>query len=145
MITTGIIGGGAAGLFAACFLKKEGASFTLLEKNPECGSKLLLTGHGRCNITNRKPVAELMQGYHEASRFVKPALSSFTPEDAMTFIQSELGISLKEEENNRIFPVSDKASDVRDALVRYIGEENIVTCEEVTDCRHLSSASRNVM
>ncbi|MBQ7275495.1 MAG: aminoacetone oxidase family FAD-binding enzyme [Clostridiales bacterium] len=133
MIRTGIIGGGAAGLFAACFLKKEGASFTLLEKGPECGRKLLLTGHGRCNLTNRKPVTELMQGYHEASKFMKPALSSFTPEDVMAFVQGELGVSLKEEENNRIFPVSDKASDIRDALVDYAGAENIRTGFEVTD------------
>ena len=130
---TGIIGGGAAGLFAACFLKKNGASFTLLEKGPECGRKLLLTGHGRCNLTNRKPVSELVQGYHEASRFMKPALSSFTPEDVMAFVQGELGVSLKEEENNRIFPVSDKASDIRDALVDYAGAENIRTGFEVTD------------
>ena len=133
MIRTGIIGGGAAGLFAACFLKKEGASFTLLEKGPECGRKLLLTGHGRCNLTNRKPVTELMQGYHEASKFMKPALSSFTPEDVMAFVQGELGVSLKEEENNRIFPVSDKASDIRDALVDYAGAQNIRTGFEVTD------------
>ena len=130
---TGIIGGGAAGLFAACFLKKNGASFTLLEKGPECGRKLLLTGHGRCNLTNRKPVSELVQGYHEASRFMKPALSSFTPEDVMAFVQDELKVSLKEEENNRIFPVSDKASDIRDALVKYIDSGNIKTDFEAVD------------
>ena len=141
MIKTGIVGGGAAGLWAACFLKKEGASFTLLEKGPECGRKLLLTGHGRCNITNRKPVSDLMQGYHEASKFMKPALSSFTPEDVMDFVHSELGISLKEEENNRIFPVSDKASDIRDALVKYAGEENIRTDFEVVDIEYDRTAA----
>ena len=140
MIKTGIVGGGAAGLWAACFLKKEGASFTLLEKGPECGRKLLLTGHGRCNITNRKPVSDLMQGYHEASKFMKPALSSFTPEDLMEFVHNELGISLKEEENNRIFPVSDKASDIRDALVKYAGEENIKTGFEVVNIEYDRSA-----
>lgn len=130
-----VIGGGAAGLTAACFLKKNCADFVVLEKGPECGRKLLLTGHGRCNITNRKPVSELMQGYHEASGFMKPALSSFTPEDAMEFIQTELKVPLKEEENNRIFPISDKAADVRDAMVSYIGEKHIRTGFEVIDIR----------
>ena len=130
---TGIIGGGAAGLFAACFLKKSGADFILLEKNPECGRKLLLTGHGRCNITNNKAPDELMKGYHEAARFIKPALTRCPPSVAMDFIENELKVPLKEEENNRIFPKSDKASDIRDALVRYAGEKNIKTGFEVTD------------
>ena len=130
---TGIIGGGAAGLWAACFLKKNGADFTLLEKNPECGRKLLLTGHGRCNITNDKEPSELSKGYHEASGFIKPALSSFPASALRDFAENELKLKLKKEENDRIFPVSDRASDVRDALVKYIGAENIVTGEEVTD------------
>ena len=132
---TGIIGGGAAGLFAACFLKHRGADFVVLERGPECGRKLLLTGHGRCNITNRKPPESLVGGYHEASGFIKPALTSFTSEDAMQFIRDELKVSLKEEENNRIFPVSDKASDIRDALVSYAGQENIIYNFDVTDVR----------
>jgi predicted Rossmann fold flavoprotein len=136
LIKVGIIGGGAAGLFAACFLRKEGVSFTLLEKGPECGRKLLLTGHGRCNITNRKTVTELMQGYHEASKFIKPALSSFGPEDAVKFIEEELRVPLKEEENNRMFPVSDKASDIRDALVKYAGQMNILTNFDVVDIEY---------
>lgn len=139
MIKVGVIGGGAAGLSAACFLKRKNISFTLLEKGPECGRKLLLTGHGRCNITNRKPVPDLMQGYHEASKFMKPALSSFTPEDAMEFIGNELHIPLKEEDNNRIFPVSDKASDIRDAMVKYIGEQNIATGFEAVDIKEKAS------
>ena len=130
---TGIIGGGAAGLFAACFLKKEGKDFTLLEKHAECGKKLLLTGHGRCNITNRKAPLELINGYHEASKFMKPAITSFSPDDAVEFITKELKVSLKEEENNRMFPVTDKASDIRDALVDYIGADNIRNNFEVVD------------
>lgn len=129
----GIVGGGAAGLFAASFLKHGGADFVLLEKGPTCGRKLLLTGHGRCNITNRKPVSELKDGYHEASSFMKASLSSFTPDDAVRFIEDELKVPLKEEENNRIFPKSDKASDMRDALVSYIGSKNIKTSFDVVD------------
>ncbi|MCQ2532748.1 MAG: aminoacetone oxidase family FAD-binding enzyme [Saccharofermentans sp.] len=122
----GIIGGGAAGLFAGCFLKKAGVDFCVLEAGNEVGRKLLLTGHGRCNITNRKAASELKSGYHEAGNFVYPALKKFSPEDAVAFVQDELGVPLKEEDNNRMFPVSDKASDIRDALVRYIGAENII-------------------
>ena len=123
----GIIGGGAAGLFAGCFLKKAGVDFCILESGNEVGRKLLLTGHGRCNITNRKAPSELKSGYYEAGNFVYPALKKFSPDDAVAFIQDELGVPLKEEDNNRMFPVSDKASDIRDALVRFIGEENIIT------------------
>ena len=129
----GVIGGGAAGLFAGCFLKKAGVDFCILESGNEVGRKLLITGHGRCNITNRKPSSDLKSGYHEAGNFVYPALKKFSPDDAVAFIQDELGIPLKEEDNNRMFPVSDKASDIRDALVRYIGEENIITNYKCTD------------
>ena len=140
MIKTGIIGGGAAGLWAACFLKKVGLDFVLFEKGPECGRKLLLTGHGRCNITNRKSPSELQNGYHEASGFIKAALSSFTPEDTIDFIENELKIPLKEEDDNRMFPVSDKASDIRDALVRFAGEQNIITDCEIADVSVINSS-----
>ena len=135
MAKTVVIGGGAAGLFAGCFLKKAGAGFVILERNEECGKKLLITGHGRCNITNNKEPRILSSGYHEASRFVYPALRRFTPEDCMDFITGELGLKLKTEENDRVFPVSDKASDVRDRMVSYIGRDNILTgfcCASVT-------------
>lgn len=130
----GIIGAGAAGLFAGCFLSKEGVQFKILEGGPRAGRKLLLTGKGRCNITNRKVSSELKSGYHEAGNFIYPALKSFTSDDAVEFVQNELGVPLKEEENNRMFPVSDKASDIVDALVNYVGENNIVTgykCVEI--------------
>lgn len=140
MIKTGIIGGGAAGLWAACFLKKARLDFVLFEKGPECGRKLLLTGHGRCNITNRKSPSELQNGYHEASGFIKAALSSFTPEDTIDFIENELKIPLKEEDDNRMFPVSDKASDIRDALVRFAGEQNIITDCEIADVSVINSS-----
>ena len=133
---TGIIGGGAAGLFAASFLRKAGSDFTVMEKGTQCGRKLILTGHGRCNITNLKEPSELSRGYHEASGFMKPSLLSFSPRDSIAFIENELHVPLKEEEDNRIFPKSDKASDIRDALVSYIGEENIITGFEASkiDC-----------
>ena len=122
----GIIGGGAAGLFAACQLKRlsEGSDMevTLIDRNPVPGKKLILTGHGRCNITNRKDASQLKKCYHEAEKFIYPALKEFGPEDTMSFVENELGLKLKEEENNRIFPVCDSAVRVRDAIVDYISD-----------------------
>lgn len=122
----GIIGGGAAGLFAACQLKrlKESCDIkvTVIDRNPVPGKKLILTGHGRCNITNRKDASALKKCYHEAEKFIYPALKEFGPEDTMSFIENELGLKLKEEENNRIFPVCDSAVRVRDAIVGYISD-----------------------
>ena len=136
----GIIGGGAAGLFAACMLKKlsgnEGLDVTILEQNPVPGKKLTLTGHGRCNITNRKPVSELKKGYHEADNFIYPALKSFGPDDTVRFFEDDLGIKTKEEDNNRIFPVCDSAVKVRDALVSYIsGSTRLICSSEVKEIR----------
>lgn len=128
MITVGIVGGGAAGLFAACQLKRlavgKDIEVTILEKNQIPGQKLTLTGHGRCNITNRKDPAELKNGFHEAGNFIYPALKEFTPDNTMEFCERELGLKLKEEENNRIFPVCDSAVKVRDTILTYISDSS---------------------
>ena len=126
----GIIGGGAAGLFAASFAKKRGLSFLVLEKTDFPGKKLLLTGGGRCNILNLKSAVELKTCYHDKGNFLYPALSHFPPSEAYSFIENELGLKLAEEENNRIFPASGKARDVVDSLISYIGRENIKTLFE---------------
>ena len=122
----GIIGGGAAGLFAACQLKRLSGSsdieITVLEKNPVPGKKLTLTGHGRCNITNRKDPSVLKNCYHEAGNFIYPALKEFGPEDTIRFFENDMGLKTKEEDNNRIFPVCDSAVTVRDTLVSYISD-----------------------
>lgn len=130
----GIIGGGSAGLMAAAFLKKGGsAEFTVLEKGPSVGRKLLMTGKGRCNITNRKLPKDLKSGYHEAASYIYKALSSFTPDDACAFMSDVLGVELKEEDNNRMFPVTDDANTILEALVSYIGSSNIVTGFDCVD------------
>ena len=136
----GIIGGGAAGLFTACLLKKfsedEDISVTILEKNPVPGKKLTLTGHGRCNITNRKPVSQLKEGYHEAGNYIYPALKEFGPEDTIRFFEDDLGLKVKEEDNNRIFPVCDSAVKVRDALLNYLsGNTEIICSSPVLDIK----------
>ena len=133
----GIIGGGAAGLYAACQLKRLGVAgtyeVTLIEKGAIPGKKLTLTGHGRCNITNLKDAPRLKEGYHEASKFIYPALMEFGPEDTVSFYENVIGLKVKEEENNRIFPVSDSAVMVRDALVSYISDCSKIVCgAEVT-------------
>lgn len=129
----GIVGGGAAGLFTCCQLinaakdTAEKIEITILEKMGEVGKKLTLTGHGRCNITNRKDVSELKVGMNEAGNFLYPALKAFTPEDTCDFVTNALGIELKEEDNNRIFPVCDSAVKVRDAIREYIEKAPVKT------------------
>jgi predicted Rossmann fold flavoprotein len=127
----GIIGGGAAGLYAACQLKRLSQSpieVTVIEKNSEPGKKLTLTGHGRCNITNRKDISLLKEGYHEAEKFLYPALKEFGPDDTVSFFENEAGLKTKEEDNNRIFPVCDSAVKVRDALVSFISDSTKIIC-----------------
>ena len=136
----GIIGGGAAGLFAACQLKRLSGSsdieITVLEKNPVPGKKLTLTGHGRCNITNRKDPSVLKNCYHEAGNFIYPALKEFGPEDTIRFFENDLGLKTKEEDNNRIFPVCDSAVTVRDTLVSYIsGHVKVLSGAKVLDIK----------
>lgn len=140
MKRVGIVGGGAAGLFAACQFKRlsggSGAEVTILEKNRIPGQKLTLTGHGRCNITNCKEPSLLKQGYHEAGNFIYPALREFGPEDTIAFLEKELGLKLKEEENNRIFPVCDSAVKVRDTILAYLSDSSKTVCNaKVTDIR----------
>ncbi len=139
----GITGGGAAGLFTACMLKYLSGNgdleVTVLERNSVPGKKLTLTGHGRCNITNRKPVTELKKGYHEAENFLYPALKAFGPEDTIRFFEEYLGLKTKEEDNNRIFPVCDSAVNVRDAIVSYISDRADILCDcRVTDIKRTS-------
>ena len=136
-IRIGIIGGGAAGLFTACQLKRLASSskeendldITIIEKTKALGKKLTLTGHGRCNITNRKEVSEFKKGLHEAGNFLYPALKAFGPEDTVSFFEKDLGLKLKEEDNNRMFPECDSAVKVRDTLVSYISGNVKIICD----------------
>ena len=111
-----IIGGGAAGLMAACVCAKEGNRVTVIEKNPRFSRKLMITGKGRCNVTNNCDLDTLIANVPRNPRFLYSAFSLFSTQDTMEFFENA-GVPLKTERGNRVFPVSDKAVDIVDALV----------------------------
>ena len=112
-----VIGGGAAGMMAAISAAEQGASVTLLEPNERLGKKLNITGKGRCNLTNNAGLEELLANIPCNGKFLYSALSRFHAQDAMDFFE-DLGVPLKTERGNRVFPVSDRAFDVSAALER---------------------------
>ena len=112
-----VIGGGAAGMMAAVTAARQGAAVTLLEPNERLGKKLNITGKGRCNVTNDCDQETLMANIPGNGRFLYSALTRFTPQDAMAFFET-LGVPLKVERGNRVFPVSDRSFDISGALER---------------------------
>lgn len=110
-----VAGGGAAGMMAAGRAAELGCSVCLLEKNDRLGRKINITGKGRCNLTNNCSVQELIASVPSNGRFLYGAVSAFTPQDVMAFFE-ELGVPVKTERGNRVFPVSEHASDVSAAL-----------------------------
>lgn len=115
---TVVIGAGAAGLFSGGIAAEAGADVVILEKNASPGRKLNITGKGRCNVTNNCGFDELMANIPQNPRFMYSALSAFSPQDMMQFLERE-GVPLKTERGARVFPVSDNAKDVTDALVSF--------------------------
>lgn len=113
-----VIGGGAAGMMAAGRAAECGADVILFEKNRSLGKKLAITGKGRCNVTNNCDRDAFMAALPVNGRFLFSAYHSFTPQDTMDFFES-LGVALKTERGNRVFPVSDKAHDIVRALEKY--------------------------
>ncbi len=111
------VGGGAAGMMAAVSAAERGAAVTLLEPNERLGKKLNITGKGRCNVTNDADLETLLANIPRNGKFLYSALSRFDGRDAMAFFES-LGVPLKVERGNRVFPVSDRAFDVSAALER---------------------------
>lgn len=112
-----VIGGGAAGMMAAITAAERGAAVTLLEPNERLGKKLNITGKGRCNVTNRAELDTVLANIPGNGRFLYSALSRFGTGDAMAFFEG-LGVPLKVERGNRVFPVSDRAFDISAALER---------------------------
>lgn len=115
-----VIGGGAAGLMAAGTAAKRGLKVTLIERNEKLARKVGITGKGRCNVTNSCPLLnELISNVPVNGRFLYGAFSRFGTDDTIDFFE-EMGVPLKIERGNRVFPASDKALDIVDALNRYI-------------------------
>ncbi len=110
-----VIGGGPAGMMAAIAAAEAGKSVILFEKNEKLGRKLAITGKGRCNVTNACAVEELFENIPTNKNFLYSAVYGYTNADVMSFFEGE-GVPLKVERGNRVFPVSDKAYDIVDAL-----------------------------
>ena len=127
-----VIGGGAAGMMAAITAAEAGAEVILVERNERCGRKLRITGKGRCNITNDCSAAEFMQSVPTNPKFLYAALDRFDSSDTMAFFESA-GVPLKVERGKRVFPISDKAQDVVDAMVRRCKESGVkIICGRVS-------------
>ena len=112
-----VIGGGPAGMLAAITAAEQGKKVLLLEKNGRLGKKLLITGKGRCNVTNNCEAQEILQNVPRNGRFLYSAVSALPPQKVMDFFESN-GCPLKTERGNRVFPVSDKAISVLECLER---------------------------
>ena len=110
-----VVGGGPAGIMASIRAAEKGHQVVLLERNEKIGKKLFITGKGRCNITNEKDISEFFENIPRNPEFLYSALYSYTNEQLMTFFR-ERGLVLKVERGHRVFPASDKSSDVIDAL-----------------------------
>lgn len=128
-----VIGGGAAGMFMAATAAEKGLSVILLEHGKYTGKKLRITGKGRCNVTNNCEPLDIIANVPTNGKFLYSALYEFTPSDTMALFE-RLCVPLKTERGGRVFPVSDKAADVVDALNRWCAQGRVKTIfESATD------------
>ncbi len=125
-----VIGAGAAGLVAAGTAAERGARVLLLEKMNRPGRKLILTGMGRCNITNSEPIEQYYGHYGKNGRWLRQALQGFSPNQTIQLFH-DLGVATMEENNGQIFPKSQNAKDVLDALVRYNLKNQVIFRNDV--------------
>jgi predicted Rossmann fold flavoprotein len=119
-----VVGGGPSGLMAAIAAAEQKAKVLLVDKGDKLGRKLAISGGGRCNVTNRLPIDELIKHIPGNGRFLYSAFSVFNNEDIIRFFE-RLGIQLKEEDHGRMFPVTDNAQSVVDALVNELKKRNV--------------------
>lgn len=119
-----IIGGGPAGMFAAITAASRGQKVLLLERNDRLGKKLLITGKGRCNVTNNCTAQEVLQNTPRNGRFLFSTLTAFPPEKTMAFFE-EHGCTLKTERGSRVFPVTDKAASILDCLQKELNRQKV--------------------
>ena len=110
-----VIGAGAAGLVAATQAARRGASVTLLEKNSKTGVKILMSGGTRCNLTHHTDAKGIAEAFGHAKRFLQPSVGRFTPQDVIKMFH-EVGVATKVESTGKVFPCSNRALDVRNAL-----------------------------
>lgn len=150
-----VIGGGPAGMFAAITAAQNGKKVLLLEKNDRLGKKLLITGKGRCNVTNDCTAQEVLQNTPRNGRFLFSAMTAYPPEKIKAFFE-ERGCALKTERGNRVFPVSDSAKSILDCLqnelrrckvtvktarVNGIDAENNIVCGVITQRETIETKS----
>ncbi len=119
-----VIGGGPAGMFAAITAAQNGAKVLLLEKNGRLGKKLLITGKGRCNVTNACTAREVLENTPRNGRFLYSAMESFPPDRICEYLEKN-GCPLKTERGNRVFPASDRAQSVLDCLSQQLHKHHI--------------------
>ena len=124
-----VIGGGPAGMFAAITAAQNGSQVLLLEKNSRLGKKLLITGKGRCNVTNNCTAQEVLQNTPRNGRFLFSAMAAFPPEKTISFFETN-GCPLKTERGNRVFPLSDRSQSVLDCLQDMLRRLPVVVREE---------------
>ena len=124
-----VVGGGAAGMMAALSAAQSGACVILLERNQKVGRKLYITGKGRCNLTNDCPADEALSNVPHNSRFLTSAMTRFPPSAVQEFFTG-LGVPLKTERGGRVFPQSDRAADVIDALFMALRRQKVSIVED---------------
>ena len=120
-----VIGGGPAGMMAAITAAKAGKNVVLLEKNDRLGKKLLITGKGRCNVTNDCTADEVLKNTPRNGKFLFSAMAAFPPEKAKQFFE-DAGCTLKTERGNRVFPTTDRSQTVLDALQRELKNRGVI-------------------
>lgn len=119
-----IVGAGPAGMMAAAAAAECGGSVLLLEKMPRVGRKMMITGKGRCNVTSADDVPDIIRNIIGNGRFLNSSLRAFDNADVMAFFEG-LGVPLKTERGNRVFPQSDRAADVVDAMVKHLRDQEV--------------------
>lgn len=137
-----VIGGGAAGMMSALQASERGLRVTIIDPNKTLGRKVRITGKGRCNVTNNCDIKAFMQNIPGDGRFLFSALNRLSPQDTMNLFEG-LGVALKTERGNRVFPVSDNANDIADALTRRLKKNHVTVIrgralEILTEDGHVS-------
>lgn len=144
MRNTVIIGGGPAGLMAAISSAKNGDKVTIIEKMNSCGKKLLITGKGRCNITNNAQMDKFMENTPTNPKFLYGVFNNFTNKDMIELLENE-GVKTKVERGERVFPVSDRAQDVLEALLHILKKQNVQILTNTTAKRIITDGEKNVL